>query len=76
MPAERSGLNLLFRELNTRRTALLHHASRAGVSIESLLRAVRHSPYARPIADYIDWLNGMLEIEGSETGIFTRTPNA
>ena len=28
MPAERNGLHLFYRELSTRRTALLHHASR------------------------------------------------
>ena len=56
MPAERNGLHLFFRELSTRRTALLHHASREKISISELLRDVIHSRYALPIADYIDWV--------------------
>lgn len=57
MPAERSGLHLLFHELSTRRTALLHHASKENVDINALLRDVIRSRYAAPIARYIDWLN-------------------
>ena len=54
MPAERNGLHLFFRELSTRRTALLHHASREKIDISELLRDVIHSRYALPIADYIN----------------------
>ena len=61
MPAERSGLHLFFRELSTRRTALLHHASREKINISELLRDVIRSRYALPIADYIDWLNDLPE---------------
>ena len=61
MPAERNGLHLFFRELSTRRTALLHHASREKINISELLRDVIHSRYALPIADYIDWLNELPE---------------
>ena len=63
MPAERSGLNLLYRELNTRRTSLLHHASRGNVDVTDLLRDVIYSRYAEPIADYLDWLNSLPEIK-------------
>lgn len=61
MPAERSGLHLFFRELTTRRTALLHHASRDSVDINELLRGVIRSRYAAPIARYIDWLNELVD---------------
>ena len=61
MPAERNGLHLFFRELSTRRTALLHHASREKINISELLRDVIHSRYALPIADYINWLNDLPE---------------
>ena len=61
MPAERNGLHLFFRELSTRRTALLHHASREKIDISELLRDVIHSRYALPIADYINWLNDLPE---------------
>lgn len=70
MPAERSGLHLLFRELRRRRTALLHHASRADIDINYLLRDVIGSRYAIPIADYIDWLNSILDIQETEGGHF------
>ena len=70
MPAERNGLNLLFRELSTRRTALLHYASRDNVDVNELLRDVIYSRYAEPIADYINWLNSLLEIQDSKTKEF------
>ena len=63
MPAERNGLHLFFRELSTRRTALLHHASKENIDIGELLRDVIHSRYATPIADYINWLNNMMETQ-------------
>ena len=59
MPAERSGLHLFYKELRTRRNALLHHASKKEVNLNELLRDVRQSPYARAIADYLDWLNNL-----------------
>ena len=70
MPAERNGLHLLFRELTSRRTSLLHHASRGTIELNALLRDVIYSRYAQPIADYIDWLNTLLELEDSATGSF------
>ena len=63
MPAERNGLHLFFRELSTRRTALLHHASKASIDVGELLRDVIRSRYATPIADYINWLNSMAETQ-------------
>ena len=63
MPAERNGLHLFFRELSTRRTALLHHASRENIDINELLRDVIRSRYAVPIAHYIDWLNELTETQ-------------
>ncbi len=57
MPAERNGLHLFFRELSSKRAALLHQASKANIDIPKLLRNVMRSRYAQPIADYIDWLN-------------------
>ena len=57
MPAERNGLLLFYRELSTKRTALLHYASKENINVNDLLRNVTRSRYAQPIADYIDWLN-------------------
>ena len=70
MPAERSGIHLFYRELSVRRTALLHHASKKKINIPELLRDVIRSPYALPIADYIDWLNDMPERQKLKPGGF------
>ena len=61
IPAERNGLHLFFRELSTKRTALLHHASRESIDIKELLHDVMRSRYAIPIANYIDWLNELTD---------------
>lgn len=63
IPAERNGLHLFYRELSSRRTALLHHASRDELDLHLLLKDVLGSKYAKPIADYIDWLNELTSIK-------------
>ena len=70
MPAERNGLHLFFRELSTRRTALLHHASKEDIDIDELLRDVIRSRYATPIAHYINWLNGLADSTGLQSKHF------
>ena len=70
MPAERNGLHLFFRELSNRRVALLHHASKKDIDIHELLRDVMRSRYAIPIADYIDWLNELVEMKKAGRGKF------
>lgn len=66
IPAERSGLHLFFRELSTRRTALLHpallHPASKKINIDELLKDVIRTRYAIPIANYINWLNQMDEM--------------
>ena len=66
IPAERSGLHLFFRELSTKRTALLHHASQKKININELLKDVIRSRYAIPIGDYINFLNSLVEIKKSK----------
>lgn len=63
IPAERNGLHLFFRELSTRRNALLHHASKKNINILELLADVIRSRYATPIARYINWLNDLGEMK-------------
>ncbi len=70
MPAERSGLHLIYRELSAKRTALLHDASRENINLRELLRDVIHSRYAVPIADYIDWLNKLADVQRVAPGDF------
>ena len=67
MPAERNGLHLFYRELSTRRAALLHHASKENIDLTELLKDVIRSRYALPIAHYIDWLNQLPEIQRGST---------
>lgn len=72
MPAERNGLHLFSRELASRRSALLHHASKKDkdINIGELIKDVMASRYAQPIADYIDWLNDLPEIRKKKNGPF------
>ena len=72
MPAERNGLHLFYRELASRRAALLHHASKKDkdINISELIQDVMASRYAQPIADYIDWLNDLPEIRKKNKGPF------
>jgi len=70
MPAERNGLHLFFRELSARRAALLHQVSHKGIDMERLLRNVIRSPYAAPIAEYINWLNRLFEISNQHSADF------
>ncbi len=72
MPAERNGLHLFFRELRTRRTALLHHASKEKIDVTELLRDVIRSRYAIPIARYINWLNMLPETQKFKSKDFHR----
>ena len=72
MPAERNGLHLFFHELRTRRTALLHHASKEKIDVTELLRDVIRSRYAIPIARYINWLNMLSETQKSQSKDFRR----
>jgi hypothetical protein len=59
LPAERSGLNLFYPELNRSRTALFHHASKPRLNAAELIRDIVLARYPQPIADYIDLLNDM-----------------
>ena len=70
MPAERNGLRLFYRELSTRRAALLHHASKENIDLNELLKDVIRSRYALPIAHYINWLNELTEIQRGAAGLF------
>ena len=72
VPAERNGLHLFYRELSSRRSALLHHASKKDkdINIGELIQDFMRSRYAQPIADYIDWLNDLPEIRKKKKGPF------
>jgi predicted ATPase len=57
LPAERTGLNLFYKELNSERTAMFHHMSKTQIDKTELIKDLIISRYPQPIADYIDFLN-------------------
>lgn len=67
LPAERSGINLFFRELNSRRATLLRHASNQLIDTNELLKDIIVSRYPQPIQDYIEFLNNQPEIKREQS---------
>jgi len=57
LPAERTGLNLFYRELGRERTMLLHHLQKPNIDMMDLVKDLFVSRYPQPIGDYIDFLN-------------------
>jgi AAA domain, putative AbiEii toxin, Type IV TA system/AAA ATPase domain len=67
LPAERSGINLFFRELNSRRAALLRHVTSQTLDTNELLKDIIVSRYPQPIHDYIEFLNSQPEIKRQQS---------
>ena len=67
LPAERTGINLFFRELNSRRAALLRHVTSQTLDTNELLKDIIVSRYPQPIHDYIEFLNSQPEIKRQES---------
>jgi predicted ATPase len=63
LPAERSGINLFFRELNSRRAALLRHVTSQTLDTNELLKDIIVSRYPQPIHDYIEFMNAQPEVK-------------
>ena len=63
LPAERSGINLFFRELNSRRAALLRHVTSQTLDTNELLKDIIVSRYPQPIHDYIEFMNAQPDIK-------------
>ena len=63
LPAERSGINLFFRELNSKRAALLRHVTSQTLDTNELLKDIIVSRYPQPIHDYIEFMNAQPEIK-------------
>jgi predicted ATPase len=59
LPAERSGLNLFFKELSSIRNRLLHQAQKDNINPMDVLQDIMESRYAEPISDYIEFLNSL-----------------
>lgn len=63
LPAERSGINLFFRELNSKRAALFRHVTSQTLDTNELLKDIIVSRYPQPIHDYIEFMNAQPEIK-------------
>jgi hypothetical protein len=70
LPAERSGINLFFRELNSRRAALLRHVTSQTLDTNELLKDIIVSRYPQPIHDYIEFMNAQPEIKRQSSDQF------
>lgn len=70
LPAERSGINLFFRELNSRRAALLRHVTSQTLDTNELLKDIIVSRYPQPIHDYIEFMNAQPEIKRQKSEDF------
>lgn len=57
LPAERSGLNLFYPELNSQRNSLINHLQKGKINPLELVQDLIVSKYPQPIADYIEFLN-------------------
>lgn len=73
LPAERSGLNLFYKELNENRNELFHELGvkfmenkNKKISLKKLSKKI--NPYAKPISDYLSFLNSKhkLAVEPSD----------
>jgi len=70
LPAERSGINLFFRELNSKRAALLRHVTSQTLDTNELLKDIIVSRYPQPIHDYIEFMNAQPEIKRQTSETF------
>ena len=67
VPQARTGVHLLHRELSSRRTSLLHQASRPGTDLRSLLQNTVNTRYSRLVADYIDTVSTVINHPAPDT---------
>ncbi|RKZ52572.1 MAG: hypothetical protein DRR16_24225 [Candidatus Parabeggiatoa sp. nov. 3] len=59
LPAERSGLNLFFKELSSIRNRLLHQAQKDQFNAMAVLQDIVAARYAEPVSDYLEFLNSL-----------------
>jgi len=67
LPAERTGLNLFYQELNTNRNALINHLQKTKINPIEVIKDLIISKYPQPIADYIDFLNNAMQLKKNIT---------
>lgn len=67
MPAERTGLNLFYKELNDKRNALVNHLQKNKIDPMDVIRDLIISKYPQPIADYISFLNNLNNLKKNKS---------
>ncbi|MEA2017156.1 MAG: AAA family ATPase [Campylobacterota bacterium] len=63
LPAERTGLNLFYQELNINRNALINHLQKSKINPLDVIKDLIVSKYPQPIADYIEFLNDTVNLK-------------
>jgi len=63
LPAERTGLNLFYQELNINRNALINHLQKSKINPMDVIKDLIVSKYPQPIADYIEFLNDTVNLK-------------
>jgi len=67
LPAERTGLNLFYQELNINRNALINHLQKSKINPMEVIKDLIISKYPQPIADYIEFLNNAVQFKKNIT---------
>lgn len=67
LPAERTGINLFYQELNTYRNSLINNLQKNNINPLDVLKDMMVSKYPQPIADYIEFLNNTSMLKKSKS---------
>jgi predicted ATPase len=67
LPAERTGLNLFYQELNLNRNALINHLQKSKINPMDVIKDLIVSKYPQPIADYIEFLNDTVNLKKNKS---------
>jgi predicted ATPase len=69
LPAERTGLNLFYQELNLNRNALINHLQKSKINPMEVIKDLIVSKYPQPIADYIEFLNDTINLKKNKSDL-------
>ncbi len=67
LPAERTGLNLFYQELNLNRNTLINHLQKSKINPMDVIKDMIVSKYPQPIADYIEFLNDTINLKKNKS---------
>ncbi len=75
LPAERTAINLFYKELSSVRNRLLHHAQKENIDPMAVLHDIIQSRYAEPISDYVEFLNKIDVLKKQKSEFITIAKN-